>query len=120
MKVFALAVASICAAAADALAAIKVNDKLPMADLHFGFPPQRVNSAMYAMDKTMLIVGLPGAFTPTYVRRYASSPPLREMSVAEHMRSLSTLLLFAADPMNRYQATLRIKTLSRKPVSMKY
>ena len=49
----------------NALAAIQAGDKLPLADLHFGFPPQRVNTAMYAANKNMLIIGLPGAFTPT-------------------------------------------------------
>jgi hypothetical protein len=41
------------------------NTKLPMVDLHYGFPPQLVNVAQYAANKNMLILFLPGAFTPT-------------------------------------------------------
>jgi hypothetical protein len=44
---------------------IQVNDKLPLVDLHYGFPPQYVNSAFYAANKNLLILCLPGAFTPT-------------------------------------------------------
>jgi hypothetical protein len=44
---------------------IQINDKLPMIDLHYGFPPQYVNSAFYAANKNVLILCLPGAFTPT-------------------------------------------------------
>ena len=36
-----------------------------MVDLHYGFPPQLVNVAQYAANKNMLILFLPGAFTPT-------------------------------------------------------
>jgi hypothetical protein len=60
-----VAAALCCAASVNALAAIQANDKLPWANLHFGFPPQLVNTASYAADKNMLIIGLPGAFTPT-------------------------------------------------------
>lgn len=42
-----------------------LNTKLPMVDLHYGFPPQLVNVAQYAANKNMLILFLPGAFTPT-------------------------------------------------------
>jgi peroxiredoxin len=49
----------------NAMSIIKANDKIPMAQLHFGFPPQMVNTASYAANKNMIIVGLPGAFTPT-------------------------------------------------------
>jgi hypothetical protein len=52
-------------------ATIQVNQKLPMVDLHFGFPPQLINSALYASNKNLLILCLPGAFTPTYVPFWA-------------------------------------------------
>jgi peroxiredoxin len=50
----------------DAFAApVKPNAKLPMVDLHYGFPPDLVNIAEYTAGKNMFILGLPGAFTPT-------------------------------------------------------
>ena len=48
-----------------ALAAIQPGDKLPWVDLHWGFPPQRINLPMYCAGRKVIIVGLPGAFTPT-------------------------------------------------------
>ena len=44
---------------------IKAGDKLPAVDLHFGFPPNFVNTAEYMEDRNVIVVGLPGAFTPT-------------------------------------------------------
>lgn len=42
-----------------------VGDKLPSVDLHLGFPPTKHNLADFAKDKAIVLVGLPGAFTPT-------------------------------------------------------
>jgi len=45
---------------------IAVGDDLPSATLFKGFPdPETIDSAEYAKGKNMIIVGLPGAFTPT-------------------------------------------------------
>ena len=44
---------------------IKPGDKVPMADLHFGFPPLNVNTAEYLAGRNVIVAGLPGAFTPT-------------------------------------------------------
>ena len=44
---------------------IKAGDKVPAADLHFGFPPTFVNTEDYLADRNVIVVGLPGAFTPT-------------------------------------------------------
>lgn len=44
---------------------LKAGDKLPAADLHFGFPPNFVNTEDYLADRNVIVVGLPGAFTPT-------------------------------------------------------
>jgi len=46
--------------------AAKAGDKLPSATLFKGFPdPETIDVADYAKGKNMIIVGLPGAFTPT-------------------------------------------------------
>jgi 2-Cys peroxiredoxin 5 len=49
-----------------AFAPIKPGDSLPTANLHSGFPPEMVSITDYAKGKNMIIVGLPGAFTPTW------------------------------------------------------
>ena len=66
MKILAIALAALCAVTADAFAAIKAGNKLPQATLFKDFgPPEKINLAEYAAGKNMIIVGLPGAFTPT-------------------------------------------------------
>jgi len=45
--------------------AINVGDRVPSVDLHFGFPPEKINLADRAKGKNVILVGLPGAFTPT-------------------------------------------------------
>lgn len=42
-----------------------VGDSLPSVELHQGFPPKKYNLADFAKDKSIILVGLPGAFTPT-------------------------------------------------------
>ena len=42
-----------------------VGDKLPSVELHMGFPPKKYNLADYGKDKNVILLGLPGAFTPT-------------------------------------------------------
>jgi len=64
MRVLSLAVAALSAASSLAFT-IKAGDSLPAANLHSGFPPEMVKIDEYAADKNMIIVGLPGAFTPT-------------------------------------------------------
>jgi len=66
MRVLSLTVAALCAASANAFAAIKAGDKIPAVELHKNFgPPEKINVAEYAAGKNMLVIGLPGAFTPT-------------------------------------------------------
>mmetsp|Transcript_48939 Transcript_48939/g.118498 ORF Transcript_48939/g.118498 Transcript_48939/m.118498 type:complete len:95 (+) Transcript_48939:564-848(+) len=40
-----------------------VGDSLPSVELHLGFPPKKYNLADFAKNKSILVVGLPGAFT---------------------------------------------------------
>jgi len=50
--------------------AIKAGDKVPKnVDLHFGFPPEKINLAKRVAGKKVILVGLPGAFTPTWSTR---------------------------------------------------
>ena len=41
-------------------------NKLPSVELHSGFPPKKVDLKEYIAKKSVIIVGLPGAFTPTW------------------------------------------------------
>jgi hypothetical protein len=43
----------------------ELGTELPSEELDFGFPPQKVNIAERCKGKRIIIVGLPGAFTPT-------------------------------------------------------
>jgi peroxiredoxin len=62
MKIQALFGAILAATAA----AVKVGDVIPPdANLHFGFPPESINLKNRIAGKKVLIIGLPGAFTPT-------------------------------------------------------
>lgn len=45
--------------------AIKQGDMLPNIGLDQGFPPEKVMMGDFCKDKTFVLVGLPGAFTPT-------------------------------------------------------
>ena len=51
--------------AALAVGVLKVGDKLPDATLDQGFPPEKISLPAYAKGKNMILMGLPGAFTPT-------------------------------------------------------
>jgi len=43
---------------------IKVGDKFPDMEMHLGFPPDKINMLERLADKKVIILGLPGAFTP--------------------------------------------------------
>jgi peroxiredoxin len=51
--------------AATASATINVGDTLPSVTLDYGFPPEKVNVLERAKGKNVILMGLPGAFTPT-------------------------------------------------------
>ena len=42
-----------------------VGTKLPAIDLDFGFPPEKIDLANRVAGKKVIVIGLPGAFTPT-------------------------------------------------------
>ena len=42
-----------------------VGDAVPSVELHKNFPPEKINLADFCRDKKIILLGLPGAFTPT-------------------------------------------------------
>jgi 2-Cys peroxiredoxin 5 len=48
-----------------AASAISTGTKVPSLELDYGFPPAKVNLAERLAGKKVVLVGLPGAFTPT-------------------------------------------------------
>jgi len=46
-------------------AAIEVGDLIPDVELDFGFPPTKINMRERLAGKKTILMGLPGAFTPT-------------------------------------------------------
>jgi len=45
--------------------AINVGDSIPSIELHHNFPPEKIDLADRLANKNVVLVGLPGAFTPT-------------------------------------------------------
>jgi len=43
---------------------VKVGDEIPNVGLDDGFPPEKLMLGDYCKGKTVVVVGLPGAFTP--------------------------------------------------------
>jgi len=69
--------------------AVKVGDDIPKdVDLHYGFPPEKINLAQRVAGKKVILVGLPGAFTPTWSNRQvpgylAKEDALKKLGVDE-------------------------------------
>ena len=60
MKTFCLALSMAAATA------IEIGERIPSGiSLHEGFPPKQVNLAEYVAGRKVILMGLPGAFTPT-------------------------------------------------------
>jgi hypothetical protein len=47
------------------MSALAVGTAFPSVEIDYGFPPERVNLAERVKGKRVILVGLPGAFTPT-------------------------------------------------------
>ena len=68
MKVFynVWSVLVLCSAVIAHVGAVEVGDSIPdNVNLHFGFPPAVINVKERVAGKNVILVGLPGAFTPT-------------------------------------------------------
>ncbi len=66
MKIASSIAAFLAAALVGGAAAIDVGDTIPSdLTLHHGFPPENISLDDRLSGKNVLIVGLPGAFTPT-------------------------------------------------------
>lgn len=48
-----------------AAAKVQVGDPIPNIGLHKGFPPEKFTLAEFCKGKKVVLMGLPGAFTPT-------------------------------------------------------
>jgi len=44
---------------------VSIGDQVPDVSLDKGFPPEKVSLRDFCKDKKILVIGLPGAFTPT-------------------------------------------------------
>lgn len=44
---------------------LAVGDELPSVEMDLGFPPSKVNVKEHVAGKSVILMGLPGAFTPT-------------------------------------------------------
>lgn len=42
-----------------------VGDAIPDVELHYGFPPEKISLKERVGDQKVILVSLPGAFTPT-------------------------------------------------------
>lgn len=60
LKLFSLLALAGCAAAV-----IKEGDTIPDAQLDFGFPPTKIDLKTRIAGKNVILMSLPGAFTPT-------------------------------------------------------
>ena len=61
----ALALAATAAAGPFGKKTVKVGDTVPSVELDLGFPPSKVNVLEHTQKGTFILMGLPGAYTPT-------------------------------------------------------
>lgn len=54
-----------CAATLTSVRGVKVGDAVPDVGLDSGFPPEKIKMGEFCKGKKVVVVGLPGAFTPT-------------------------------------------------------
>lgn len=87
LKALFLAIA--CSIVGAVSAAIQVGERIPNnVNLHMGFPPSKIDLAERIAGKKVILVGLPGAFTPTWSTRQvpgylANEDALKELGVEE-------------------------------------
>lgn len=74
---------------------IKAGDKVPMVELDSGFPPQKVSLPTYCSDKSVILVGLPGAFTPTWSSKQI--PEYLKFQDAIKETGVDTVLIYAVN-----------------------
>jgi len=55
----------VAAAIVASVSAVKVGDMVPDVNLDYGFPPEKINLYQRVMGKKVILMSLPGAFTPT-------------------------------------------------------
>lgn len=73
-----------------------VGDKLPAGiELHKGFPPDKIDIYDFSKDKKMILLGLPGAFTPTWSTKQI--PHYKEHQDALRKLGIDTVVIYAVN-----------------------
>jgi len=79
-----------------------VGDMLPSVELHQGWPPKKYNLADFAKNKSVLLVGLPGAFTPTWSTKQI--PNYLEHQDALREAGIHTVIVYCVNDASVMQA----------------
>ena len=79
-----------------------VGDMLPSVELHQGWPPKKYNLADFAKNKSVLLVGLPGAFTPTWSTKQI--PNYLEHQDALREAGIHTIIVYCVNDASVMQA----------------
>ena len=64
-SLIALALCATAAAGPFGKKTVKVGDTVPSVEIDLGFPPSKVNVLEHTQKGTFILMGLPGAYTPT-------------------------------------------------------
>ena len=120
--------------------AISVGSQLPSVEVHKNFPPEKINIADYCKDKNVVIVGLPGAFTPTWCTKQIPAymekqDALRDLGVQEviilavndgavmmewgkKQKAGLSMLTFLGDPNSRLTRALDLELTAPGPIEV--